>query len=89
MKPEFSSTAVTQDSPLPSAQRASPASTVPWGGNGDPVERVLAQVDDLAASLKGSHHGDEECLESYLQQYMQRLTGKSQKELRPRPLPPN
>ena len=42
----------------------------------------------MAASLKNSHHADEECLDSYLQQCMQRLTGKSQKELPSVPVAP-
>jgi hypothetical protein len=57
----------------------------------DTASRVLNQLDGLTASLEqvaekakpsasaaAADHADEECLESYLQRYMQQLTGKKQ-----------
>ncbi len=54
----------------------------------DTASRVLDQLDGLTSSLEKSagsghkpvqeEHADEECLESYLQRYMQQLTGKKQ-----------
>src|SRR5262245_33832939 len=58
--------------------------TAVFESTSDPATCVIPQMNALSASLENHQHADEECLESYLQQYMQRLTGKAQKEPAPK-----
>lgn len=74
-----------------------PGATLPFQSEPDAASRVLDQLDGLTATLQSAavaghrsgnpgpaadSHQDEECLESYLQRYMQQLTGK-QKDVSP------
>ena len=83
----------TPNRPVRSSPNASQAqedlsSTAVYESNSDPAARVIPQMDALSASLANQQHPDEECLESYLQQYMQRLTGKTQTQVVPIPKAP-
>jgi len=55
-------------------------------GSFDPGHRVISQIEGIAASLEqDTAAASDECLESYLQKCMQRLTGKFQPERPPTP----
>jgi hypothetical protein len=79
--------------PAPAAQAAQPAdgATLAFGSGEDAAQRVLNQLDGLTSTLEKANQAntapaaaatgeppEEECLESYLQRYMQQLTGKKE-----------
>lgn len=79
--------------PAPSSQASNvdAGATLAFEPAADPAARVLSRLDGLTSSLENGAvndhkrpqaaldaHADEEGLESYLQRYMQQLTGKKQ-----------
>src|SRR5690348_1636402 len=73
----------------PAAPDSGNGATVAFQKTPDTASRVLNQLEGLTKTLEqatskeskasaAGEHGDEECLESYLQRYMQQLTGKKQ-----------